>query len=451
MNRQQRTVRVGLLGLGTVGSGVLKALSQNGESIAERTGCRIEIPYILVRNPEKKRNVEVAREQIITDPDLILTSPDIPIIIEVMGGLEPARTIILKSLRSGKHVITANKELLAKHGAELLQTAEEAGVQLLFEASVAGGIPVIRFLQGYLTANRVQEVSGILNGTTNYILTKMEQTGQSFGEVLVQAQELGYAEADPTSDVEGFDAAYKLAILTNLAFDVKVPVHDIPREGITRLQPLDLQWAREFGYVIKLLGRSRRTEQGIELSVGPRLLPLTHPLARVNDVFNAVMISSDVVGDLTFIGKGAGEYPTASAVLEDLMALLQNSGNVLRSSSWNTPLQQFEGRTEVQNNLVRLDCTRESAAQTEQVFTHFVEKLGGAILKKVRASHGQEVVLGYVTAGVSGYVIEEFLKQQIADSFSQLVIPCLAEGEANVGHELSQNSKESELFMPQSV
>lgn len=414
MTTEKRIVKAGLLGLGTVGSGVLKALRQNGESIAARTGCRIEIPYVLVRDPLKKRNVTVEPERIVTDPNRVLNDREIEIVIEVMGGVEPARSIILKALRSGKHVITANKELLAKHGAELLHTAEESGVQLLFEASVAGGIPVIRFLQGYLTANRVHEVAGILNGTTNYILTQMEQTGQSFQEVLGRAQELGYAEADPTSDVEGYDAAYKLAILTNLAFDVKVPVHEIRRQGITDIEPLDLQWAREFGYIIKLLGRSRQTAQGIDLSVGPRLLPLSHPLARVNDVFNAVTISSDVVGDLTFIGKGAGEYPTASAVLEDLTALLQLSGKVLRSSSWTNPLQPFEAANELQSCFVRMKVSAESVLECDRLFFDLVKQLDGTVLHEASAAGRQEMVRGFVVAGISPKVLVELLQQSLS-------------------------------------
>ncbi|WP_018131003.1 homoserine dehydrogenase [Effusibacillus pohliae] len=427
--KQTKTVQVGLLGLGTVGSGIVKALQQNSQSIAERTGCTIDIPYILVRDPQKERSVQVDPVRITTDPGSILRCPDIQVVIEVMGGVEPARTILLEALRSGKHVITANKELLAKHGSELLRVAEESGVQLLFEASVAGGIPVIRFLQGYLTANQVHEVCGILNGTTNYILTQMEQTGRSFAEVLAQAQELGYAEADPTSDVEGYDAAYKLAILTNLAYDVHVSVDEIPREGITRIQPLDLRWAREFGYTIKLIGRSRKTERGVELSVGPRLLPFTHPLARVNDVFNAVTISSDVVGDLTFIGKGAGEYPTASAVLEDLTALLRQPGRVLRSCKWDVPVQRCEADDGCQYHFVRIRVPQSVVAEAEQKIAQLLIGQGGAILQEARAATGDRTVCGLLVGGLSGRALAACLRQLPANLLAEppLVIACVEE------------------------
>ncbi|MGB8955446.1 MAG: homoserine dehydrogenase, partial [Tumebacillaceae bacterium] len=236
-----------------------------------------------------------------------------------------------------RHVITANKELMAKHGAELLAIAEEHGVHLLFEASVAGGIPVIRMLQGYLTANRVSEISGILNGTCNYILTEMAKTGREYADILADAIELGYAESDPTSDVEGYDAAYKLAILTNLAYEAHVPVEAIERQGISRLHAADLRCADRFGCAIKLIGAAREGQDGVMLSVRPRLLPKEHPLARIDDVFNAVTIQANVVGELTFSGRGAGEFPTASAVLEDLTVLLTGS-NALRRPTWHRPL-----------------------------------------------------------------------------------------------------------------
>ncbi|WP_168188791.1 homoserine dehydrogenase [Thermoflavimicrobium daqui] len=342
-SKQLGIMRIGLLGLGTVGSGVIQVLEKQQELIKERTGYQIEVPLILVRDLKKKREVTVRIDQLTTEGDRVVENPDISVVIEVIGGIEPARTLLLKAIRSGKHVITANKELLAKHGAELLQEAKKAGVQLLFEASVAGGIPVIHFLQKYLTVNQVQEISGILNGTTNYILTKMEETGQSYQEALAEAQALGYAEADPTSDVEGYDAAYKLAILTNLAFDVNVDPIQIFREGITRICQVDLMWAKQLGYATRLLGRTRNTNDELYLSVEPCLLPLTHPLAQVKDVFNAVMIDSDVVGEVTLVGKGAGSYPTASAVMEDLTALMRQSEEMIRSTDWQESIKLDSG------------------------------------------------------------------------------------------------------------
>ncbi|SFJ58165.1 homoserine dehydrogenase [Thermoflavimicrobium dichotomicum] len=425
--KANKTVRVGLLGLGTVGSGVMKVLLHQQALIKERTGYRIEVPHILVRDPKKKRKVKVFPEQLTTDADRIVDDQDISIVIEVMGGVEPARTILLKALRSGKHVITANKELLAKHGSELMKAAQESGVQLLFEASVAGGIPVIRFLQGYLTANRVYEISGILNGTTNYILTKMEQTGQTFAEALAEAQELGYAEADPTDDVEGYDAAYKLAILTNLAFDVEVPVSDIFREGIKEIRPIDLGWAREFGYVIKLLARSRKTERGIELSVGPCLLPLSHPLARVHDVFNAVTVYSDVVGDVTLVGKGAGEYPTASAVIEDLTALLRQSGQVLRTTCWQTSSHRCL-ETESSRFFIRFTSAEQESQQLEQQLKRVIAEWGGRVIHQVKKEALGKENFGWIVQNLPRKRLIELLDQASANgllSQQPLVLPCL--------------------------
>ncbi|KEO85017.1 homoserine dehydrogenase [Tumebacillus flagellatus] len=332
------TVRVGILGLGTVGGGVFKTLHSNRETIRKRTGFEVEVTSILVRDLEKERQFDIDQNLLTLDPQEVLNA-ECDILIEVMGGLEPARTVITEALQGGRHVITANKELMAKHGAELLDIAEQSGAHLLFEASVAGGIPVIRMLQGYLTANRVKSISGILNGTCNYILTEMARTGREYADILEDAKALGYAEADPTSDVEGFDAAYKLAILTNLAYEACVDLAQIEREGITRLQAADLELADSLGYSIKLIGSAREAEQGgVQLSVRPRLLPKSHPLANINDVFNAVTIQADVVGELTFSGRGAGEFPTASAVIEDLTALLCGESSI-RRPSWKRPVQ----------------------------------------------------------------------------------------------------------------
>lgn len=411
MSGDKRIVKVGLLGLGTVGSGVVKTILQNGSSIQERTGHEIEISRVLVRNPYKKRVVNLPSETIITDPDLILNDPETSVVIEVMGGVEPARGILLKALRAGKHVITANKELLAKHGAELFQAAAESRVQLLFEASVAGGIPVIRFLQGYLTANRVHEISGILNGTSNYILTQMEQTGQSFSDVLRQAQQLGYAEADPSSDVEGYDTAYKLAILTNLAYDVKVPIHDLKFTGISQIELQDIRAARQFGYVIKLLGMSRLTGNGISFHVGPQLLPLSHPLARVNDVLNAVTLSGDVVGDLTFIGKGAGEYPTASAVVEDLTALLRHNGDVLRPSAWNAPIAACTSGRAGRTHYVRLAAAVQHPEQADALIARFADVNGATILQKDAILYNSTAILSYIIQGLADEQHEKLVKE----------------------------------------
>lgn len=321
-------VRIGLMGLGTVGSGVFEILHKNPEQIARRAGGPIEITRILVRDANKARRVPVAPERVTTEASQLLDDPQIDIIVELIGcpggSVEPARTYIAKAIRRGKHVVTANKEVLAKHGTELFALAREHRVGLHYEAAVAGGIPIIKAIKECLVANEIQALMGIINGTTNYMLTKMAHEGRSFDDVLKEAQSLGYAEADPTSDVEGHDAAYKLAILASLAFETDVPVDEVYREGITRVTPEDMKYADEFGYVIKLLAVAKAHDGAIEARVHPTMIPKTHPLAAVNDVFNAIFVEGDAVGELMFYGRGAGKLPTGSAVVADIVQTAQN-------------------------------------------------------------------------------------------------------------------------------
>lgn len=319
-----RVMQIGLLGLGTVGSGVVKSLESNQAHIQARTGCSVQIKRALVRDLDKPRRVSLPKEMLTLYPQEVVQDQGIHIVVEVMGGIEPARTLILQSLRSGKHVITANKELLAKCGEELIGVAHAQGVRLLFEASVAGGVPIIRMVESYLLANRIMAIRGILNGTCNYILTQMEEQGESFASALSNAQKLGYAEADPESDVEGYDAAYKLSILANMAFPVRSDIRDVKRTGITSICPIDVNVAKSLGAVIKLIGQAVYDNGHVQLAVGPRMLSKNDSLGSVRDVFNAVTLSADVVGDLTLIGRGAGELPTASAVIEDLMEVLHS-------------------------------------------------------------------------------------------------------------------------------
>lgn len=316
------------MGLGTVGSGVFEILHKNPEQIARRAGGPIEITRILVRDANKARRVPVAPERVTTEASQLLDDPQIDIIVELIGcpggSVEPARTYIAKAIRRGKHVVTANKEVLAKHGTELFALAREHRVGLHYEAAVAGGIPIIKAIKECLVANEIQALMGIINGTTNYMLTKMAHEGRSFDDVLKEAQSLGYAEADPTSDVEGHDAAYKLAILASLAFETDVPVDEVYREGITRVTPEDMKYADEFGYVIKLLAVAKAHDGAIEARVHPTMIPKTHPLAAVNDVFNAIFVEGDAVGELMFYGRGAGKLPTGSAVVADIVQTAQN-------------------------------------------------------------------------------------------------------------------------------
>jgi homoserine dehydrogenase len=319
-------INVGILGLGTVGSGVVSILQQNAQDIRIRTQSNIAIKKVLVLNPQEPQ--KITGNFTLTDKaDEILLDPEIDIVIEVIGGIEPARSYIIKALHNGKHVITANKDLLALHGQELLEIAKEEGRDLYFEASVAGGIPIIAALRQSLAANRITKIIGIINGTTNYILTAMADQGRDYQEVLAEAQKLGYAEADPTSDVEGLDAARKLAILASIAFNSRVTLADVYVEGISKITRADLQYAAELGCTIKLLAVGKHLDEGIEIRVHPAILPKAHPLASVNGVFNAIYVVGNAVGETMFYGRGAGSLPTGSAVVADLIQVIRNIGS----------------------------------------------------------------------------------------------------------------------------
>ena len=317
------TVKVALLGLGTIGSGVYKLIERQQEEMSSKAGASIEIVAILVHNLGKER--EGVDRTLLTDRwEDIINNEEIQIVIELMGGIEPARTMILEALKAGKNVVTANKDLVAEYGGELLDTAAEKGVDFLFEAAVGGGIPIIRPMKQCLAVNEIDEVMGIVNGTTNYILTKMFEDGMDFDQALAQATELGYAEADPTADVEGLDAGRKIAILASIAFHSRIGFSDVYTEGITRITARDIAYARELGCVIKLLGIARNTPEGIETAVYPMLLPQHHPLASVRDSFNAIFVHGDAVDDAMFYGRGAGQLPTASAVMGDVIDVVRN-------------------------------------------------------------------------------------------------------------------------------
>lgn len=313
-----KKIKIGLLGLGTVGTGVYKLIGRRADIMDKTIGAELEIKKILVHNMNKKR--EGIDPSLLTDDwREIIEDDEIQIVVEVMGGMEPAKTIILEALRAGKNVVSANKDLIAEEGRILLDTAQENGKDFLFEAAVAGGIPIIRPLKQCLAANEISDVLGIVNGTTNYILTKMFEDGMEFEDALRQAQELGYAEADPTADVEGLDAGRKVAIMASIAFHSRVVFSDVYTEGITKITAADIEYAREFDSVIKLLGVARSTETGIEVGVYPMMIGKDHPLASVRDSFNAVFIHGDAVDDAMFYGRGAGEMPTASAVVGDVI------------------------------------------------------------------------------------------------------------------------------------
>lgn len=316
------TVKIGLLGLGTVGSGVVKMLRQNRLDLLAKTGCSVEVKKILVRDLEKERRVTVDPALLTQNARDLLHDPEIQLIVEVIGGESDAKDFILEALRRGKHVITANKDLIAVHHRELKQTADENGALLLYEAAVAGAIPIVRTLKQSFAADRIREVMGIVNGTTNFILSKMTAEGVSYQAALREAQELGYAEADPHADVSGLDAARKMAILASLAFGKPVSLADVDLQGISHLTPADIEAAAARGEVLKLIGRAREDNGQLQVTVTPTSLPAGHPLAQVGDSYNAVYVYGEALGEAMFYGRGAGEMPTASAVVGDLYHVL---------------------------------------------------------------------------------------------------------------------------------
>lgn len=317
-------IKIGILGLGTVGTGVVKLLEEQKNDFFWKVGCKLEIAKILVRNVNKKRSIDIDKNLLTENWEEIINDPEIQIVVEVMGGIEPAKTYILAALKAGKHVITANKDLMAEYGKELFDTANKHNLDLAFEASVAGGIPIIRPLKQCLAGNTINEILGIINGTTNFILTKMTNENVSFDDALKEAQRLGYAEADPRADIEGFDAARKLAILASIAFYNRVTLQDVYVEGISKLSLVDIIYAQELGFIVKLIGVAKNTPDGIDARVHPMFIPSNHPLASVNDSFNAVFVKGNAIGEAMFYGRGAGELPTASAVMGDIIDVARN-------------------------------------------------------------------------------------------------------------------------------
>jgi len=319
-----RKIGVGLLGFGTVGSGVVKILLENRQLIESRLGASLALKWIALRDLEKDRGVAVDASLVTTDPEMVVNDPEVDIVVELIGGYDPAKTFILKAIENGKHVVTANKALLAAHGDEIFSAASRKGVEVGFEASVGGGIPLIRSIKEGLVANSIQGLYGILNGTANYILTKMTDQGEAFSDVLKEAQALGYAEADPTFDIEGIDAAHKLTILLSIAYGIPIDFEAVYTEGISKVTPLDIKFMKEFGYRIKLLAISKDDGEAIEARVHPTLIPADAMLASVNEAYNALYIQGDAVGNVMLYGPGAGMMPTGSAVVSDLVDVARN-------------------------------------------------------------------------------------------------------------------------------
>ena len=319
-----KAISIGLLGLGTVGSGVVKIIKNHQDKLIHQVGCPVVIKKILVQDLHKSRPVEVEAQMLTSSADDILFDNDIDVVIEVMGGVQDTKDYLITALRQGKHVVTANKDLMALHGSELLTVASEHGCDLFYEASVAGGIPILRGLVDGLASDRITQMMGIVNGTTNYILTKMSNEGRSYEEVLKEAQELGFAEADPTSDVEGLDAARKMTILATLGFSMHIDLDDVKVSGISNVTEEDLRYGKQLGYTMKLIGFAHRVGEKVEVSVAPTFLSDNHPLASVQNEYNAVYVYGEAVGETMFYGPGAGSLPTATAVVSDLVGVIKN-------------------------------------------------------------------------------------------------------------------------------
>ncbi|CAI6082397.1 homoserine dehydrogenase [Cohnella sp. JJ-181] len=319
-----KPVKVGLMGLGTVGTGVVRIVEGHQEDLQSQVASPIEISKILVKDASKSRNVAVDAAKLTEDPWEIVRDEEIDIIVEVMGGVGATKELLLEALERGKHIVTANKDLMALHGQEILAKAKDKGCDVFYEASVAGGIPIIRTLIEGFSSDRITKIMGIVNGTTNYILTKMSQEGADYQDVLAEAQALGYAEADPTSDVEGLDAARKMTILSTLGFRANVALEDVDVRGISAVTQEDIRYAHQLGCEIKLLGIAERQDDYISVSVQPTLVRRSHPIASVNGVFNAVYVHGEAVGETMFYGPGAGEMPTATSIVADLVSVVKN-------------------------------------------------------------------------------------------------------------------------------
>lgn len=334
-------INIGIIGLGIVGTGVVRLLTENAHLIERRLGIPIKIKMIADIDIERDRGISLEKGILTTDSNLLIDDPEIDIILELIGGVDVAKGLILKAIERGKGVVTANKALLALHGEEIFNSAEAGGVEIGFEGAVGGGIPIIRALKEGLVANKIESIYGIINGTSNYILTKMTEEGKGFQEALQEAQSKGYAEADPTLDIEGIDSAHKLVILSTLAFGTPVDFNDIYTEGISKISPLDIGFAREFGYKIKLLAIAKMVESEIELRVHPTMIPEDYLISTVDGVFNAIYVIGDALGPAMFYGRGAGQMPTASAVLSDTIEI---SRNIIKESKGRVPAFAFQRR-----------------------------------------------------------------------------------------------------------
>jgi homoserine dehydrogenase len=391
-------VSVGLLGLGTVGSGVVRMIEGNQEELQHKVGCPVHVEKILVKSLDKARQVEVDESLLTTSAEEIVDNPNIDVVIEVIGGIDLAKEYILKALNNKKHVVTANKDLMALHGHELLAVANENGCDIYYEASVAGGIPILRGLVDGLASDRITKMMGIVNGTTNFILTKMSKGEGSYDDVLKEAQELGFAESDPTSDVEGLDAARKMVILGTLGFSMPLTLEDVSVKGISSVDLEDIEYSKQLGYTIKLIGIAQRDNGRVELSVQPTLLPNSHPLSAVNDEYNAVYVYGEAVGETMFYGPGAGQLPTATSVVSDLVAVVRNmrlgvNGKTIVSPQFDRELKKDD---EIQAKYFLRFYVKDEAGAFTKISSLFAEhniSLEQLIQQPVKENNMAEIVM----------------------------------------------------------
>ena len=423
---EQAVRKIALLGMGTVGGGVYEIIERQKEEMPFKIGAALEVVKVLVRNKAKYAD-RIPAEKLTDVWEDVIGDDSIDIVVEVMGGIEPARTYIKAALEKGKHVVTANKDLMAMHGHELLELAGEYHCDLLFEAAVAGGIPIIRPLKQCLAGNNITEIMGIINGTTNFILTKMKEDGMDFGEALQLATDLGYAEADPTADIEGYDAGRKLAIMASIAFHTSVTFDDVFTEGITKITAKDMRYAKEMGCSIKLLGIAKNTETGIEVKVHPTMIPENHPLAAVNDSFNAVFVHGDAVDDAMFYGRGAGALPTGSAVVGDIMDVARNmlfhcNGRIGCSCYKNLPIKQIGDTTSRYYIRMRLEDRAGTLAAMAGVFAENDASIAILLQKETIENNAEIVVVTHEVAEKKFMdAIKKFSSMEMVKGISSII------------------------------
>jgi homoserine dehydrogenase len=409
-----KPIKVGLLGLGTVGTGVVRIVEGHQQDLLSQTGASIEIAQILVQDKSKQRSVEVNADKLTENPRDVIENPEIDIIIEVMGGIELPKSYILEALDRGKHIVTANKDLMALHGTEILAKAAEKGCDVLYEASVAGGIPIIRTLVEGLSSDRITKIMGIVNGTTNFILTKMSQEGAAYGDVLKEAQELGYAESDPTSDVEGYDAARKMTILGTIGFHSNISLNDVAVRGISQVSKEDIAYGKRLGYEVKLLGIAERQDGRISISVQPTMVKKSHPLASVNGVFNAVYVYGEAVGETMFYGPGAGSMPTATSIVADLVAVVRNLKLGINGQRAFAPYNEKKLKTDeqiVSKNFILLHVQDKAGvlAKITQVFAEYEVSLESVLQHPNEANPNAEIII--ITHDANQASMKQVLKQ----------------------------------------